>query len=179
MKKFINNYYRIEKACEKKSKSSAKEAYQNVYFLDNKAIALDGHIVAILDLTKASNLNISDLETLNGKALDSKSFELVCKGWILSVKDTGITVKSKRKEEVFYEYVNDSIPLLSEFMKKISVEQPVEGISGMRFYSSYMKKVCEVLGDSSCPMYFHGNGNIIKITDENIGLEIVFYHNCV
>ncbi len=178
MEKFISNYYRIEKICEKKSKSSAKEAYQNVYFLDNKAIALDGHVAAILDLTKASNLNSSELETLNGKSLDSKSFELVCKGYILSVNDTGITVKSKSKEEVFYEYVNDSIPLLPEFMKKISVERPIKEIFGMQFYP-YMKKVCEVLGDSSCPMYFHGNGNIIKITDEIIGLEIVFYHKCI
>ena len=178
MEKFISNYYRIEKICEKKSKSSAKEAYQNVYFLDNKAIALDGHVAAILDLTKASNLNSSELETLNGKSLDSKSFELVCKGYILSVNDTGITVKSKSKEEVFYEYVNNSIPLLPEFMKKISIKQPIKEISGMRFYP-YMKKVCEVLGDSSCPMYFHGNGNIIKITDETIGLEIVFYHKCI
>lgn len=189
-KKYIINLYHIQKACVRNNEIGQKSRGQDlkgqelgrfkyVHFFEHWAVATDKLIVAILDLSIASTLDEVDLEILNGKTLDAKSFEKVCSGEDLLIDYKGITVKSKNKEQEFYCYANiqtsSHIPILIRIVEA-GEKKKAEGVDEMVLYPNEMKKICEVLNGMPLVMKFHKKGGLVMIEDEDNGLKIAFYH---
>lgn len=189
-KKYITNLYHIQEACVRNDeirqesrgqdlKGQELERFKYVHFFEHWAVATDKLIVAILDLSIASTLDAEDLEKLNGKTLDEKSFEKVCSGEDLLINYKGITVKSKNKEQEFYCYANvqtsDQIPILIRMIEKAGKEE-AGSVDEMILYPNEMKKICEVLDGMPLVMKFHKKGGMVVIEDKDMGLKIAFYH---
>lgn len=183
-KKYIINLYHIQEACvrndeiRQESRGQGLEDFQYIHFFKHWAVATDRLIVAILDLSIASTLDEVDLEILNGKTLDARSFEKVCSGEDLLIDYEGITVKSKNEEQEFYCYANiqtsDQIPILIRMIEKEGKEE-AGSVDEMILYPNEMKKICEVLDGMPLVMKFHKKGGMVVIEDKDMGLKIAFY----
>lgn len=189
-KKYISNLYRIQKACVRNNEIGQKSRGQDlkwqelgrfkyVHFFEHWAVATDKLIVAILDLSIASTLDAEDLEKLNGKTLDAKSFEKVCSGEDLLIGSEGITVKSQNKAQEFYRYADiqtsSHIPILIRIVEA-EEKKKTGSIDEMMLDPNEMKKICEVLNGMPLVMKFHKKGGLAVIEDKDMGLKIAFYH---
>lgn len=149
----------------------------NILFDGGKAVATNGCVLIVADVSEISNLKQCDIDKLNGHQINSKMYREILKYDNIKVTDEGIEcVKHENtQDEIRVVYKFKSKQDQSKFVnyKNIIESESKNALSSKEFKTSFscesIKKVIGVFGASYMDLKFTSNSNgvIIKFDGMN------------